>query len=1008
MAKTVKITKDTEIPLSSKLFDTVYEIAAPDAKITFVENRGALTSTFFLSPIKSGNDLIMEVDDLISGYGLITIKDYYALVDNYDNHDLANYKEYDFWSSTWNTNTLYAQATDPDIFFYSEETTVYAINSKIYGAKNSQKYIVSNFNFNQKQNQICDIAGNERYKFASGSTSSVHDYVGNDVYNFMQDSTTDIIDFGGSDTYNVIKANAVIGDFGGNNTFRIKNGSNANISLFVGNNKFDILDSVIKIEALVLSGNDKYTGYGITSSGDDDIAETYSKINDNQGNDSYNYTNSKFGYIRDFQGNDSYNLTTFSATELADFAGNDKYNLVNYAYYNDGGDLDDATITDEKGNDTYNINIAKSLTINEGEWDNEGNPLSTGGNDTYNASAADKLEICEASGNDKYNVSDSHFVGITDYLGNDTYNLDYVISHTALDKNSILDHAGNDKYQITNSKYVEVNEKDKGNETYVIKNSDIVNLTDEQGKDKYTISEFSTNVLVDDLEGADIYNVSDSFNVGITDSDLNSNDIYNFTNLENYDIATYFVTDEGGNEKYNIKDSASIGIADNKGIDNYNIQDSVYVQLHDKGEGKDTYNVKNSSQVLITDENNNIGFNIYTVTNVDDLFIDDENEADTIYNLTNVKISDSGVYYLSDESGNDKWTIKDSKNLVINDKGNGVDNCTITNSTATINEMGDSGNDKYNITKSDVVDIIDDGGDDIYTAVNSKYVSIIDTIGDDKYTLTNHNLQNYYLSSITDSDGMDTYTINNLKRGITIIDNDESGIGDVDKYNITNAENVNLYDNSMISNDIYNFTNVFNNVGVIVSDAGGNDTYTIKNSALVFVDTSGNDKYTIDNLKNKIEIWDTNGIDDNVTITGLASKNIVWCPNFTADGSNLKASDGSLYIFDRTQKNGSLTLGNFIKTEDVAGETRIVASYDYQGTGYIENLNAGKASLNDRLGTYLADEFTMNGMGSLVAGWLSSTDGHNSYGSVSDLLASENQADIQSFVLYISGGGYPV
>lgn len=955
---TKKITKvgTTEIAINSKSADTVYEFASKDVALYSLLDFTTDGGYTYLA--RKGNDLIL-VSRFLSPKGTTacytTVKDYYIYAVNYSKNTVA----YDGNSAA----TVYSEASNYDIAKlkegYYQDT---AEDDSILGAKDNNYYDVKN-------GTVTD-GGN-----------SISDYGGNDVYSLTTPTPTEktfVNDYAGNDTYSVRATTVTIDDEKGNDKFKISDDSIANIGKWYGNDTYDVQNSKVVINDSL--GNDKYTGFYVAAD---------STIFDYEGNDTYTFSKSSFSSLNDMEGNDTYNLAATTITgSMGDQYGNDKYNLA----------LVTGTLYDEYGNDTYNINLCDTLRIENGDAINFDKKS---GNDKYTVANSNQVDISDYAGNETFDVSFSTNVRLGDSLGNDTYKLNYV--HNNIGGPSILDYDGNDKYELTftsgvNGTELEIQDE-LGNDTYTFNDSDYIWVEDNgEGNDKYNISSYSQGIYVDDDGGKDTYTFSDSKLIGVYD-DGTDNDTYTLTNVDNSDdMANYNLDDEGGNDKYTIKNSRGIDINDcivsDQGKDSYTITDSDTILISDNG-GNDTYTVTKTKTVSITDDEGN---DTYTLTEVDNSY-------------------DYNAYFITDDEGNDKYTLKNSNSIGIKES-DGDDTYTFTNSEKIgVNDV--LGNDIYNLTNVDNSNnsadfyFDDKNGSDKYTFKNCNTLRVVD--GDtisanvDIYNVTDSEFIN-----VRDDGGKNTFNIKNVKgaagdlakfdaKGESTFNLSNSSYTHIsgwnnlstsNKYVVNNCKNVRVEGYQTLTHDTYTLSNIENTdkSQYFVYDKGGDDNYTVKNSSNLYIhDYTGNDTYTIDNFKKNIMLNDEGGY-DTVTISGLNAKNVVVMANFTDTGSD-EVQNGNLYVLDRTQKSGFMVIKNYFKTK-FSGPNLVIDTAN-RGSGFIENLYAGKTELSEEIMDVVA-QADLDDVGYDIAGWL--LDAGHPYDSVEAVFESGNADDISSFI----------
>ena len=348
-----------------------------------------------------------------------------------------------------------------------------------------------------------------------------------------------------------------------------------------------------------LKGKDKYTYSGTKElyiydyDGKDEYAaeDGYLYLEEYKGNDEYTFKNNVDGFICDKAGSDIYHLQeTANVPNLFDYKGNDEYYMTNSS----------VNIVEHNGKDYYEITGANTTYISD-----------TGkGNDTYKITSSSNL------------VYDNFLIG--DANGKDTYTLNNVSftansyeAATQAGEYAIKDENGNDKYSLADSSYLRID--------------------DGKGKDKYTIlgnSEYCTTC------------------------DNGGNDTYNCNGYDTINDSEQYVS------FYNIYDNG-------KSSDVYKMEYTDNLVIHDDG-GKNKFNIKNSKSTILYAENFK---DVYNLTNTQNFSVDDlgTTVGDT-YTITN----SSG--YLTDYGGNDSYTLSQlltKQGINITDKGGTKDKLTL-------------------------------------------------------------------------------------------------------------------------------------------------------------------------------------------------------------------------------------------------------------------------------------------------------------------------------------------
>ena len=904
MAKTVTLKKagTYTYKVTGKTADTIYEFASDDI-VLGSQIKLQLTGN---PPIfaRQGNDLVIAVQSFAwpnIDTSFVTIKNYYEYMGlGVEYHDIVKYVVDDDPETS-----AYAEADATLVPYieggYYEDTN---LDDEVLGGKQNNYYEFKNGTSSDNdlvqdaggndiyylhtpnpgdKTMIYDFAGNDIYK-AKNTTISVGDYKGNDVYKVNNGSTAEIMEFMGNDEYELTYSHVNVSDNYGHDKY---SGwhllADSSFLDYEGNEKYTISDSTIDhIEDY--AGNDTYTltsttltnSYGIQEYAGNDkytLTNVSGVIGDAAGNDVYNVVGGGVGGIFVIQdggfsyksGNDKYTVSSSNNVQLIDYDGNETYD-VSYTF--------NAFVRDVSGNDTYNLNY---VAIDDDDFCIE----DYAGNDKYTlnyvsgaATDTNRFDISDSLGNDTYTVKDSEFVDITDIEGNDKYALTS-FTHDVF----IGDDAGNDTYTLDNVHSIGIEDYGTGNDTYTLttvdNSEDSLNWTfyDEAGNEKYTIKN-STGLTINDGDGKDAYTISDSSWITITDNDYGSanlsdtytvtntraidiydegysNDTYTITGVNNVDRLGGGITDEGGKNKYTLKDTKNFVVSSGVGDDTYTFTSGNYNTIQEAG-GADVYNIKDEKNLTVNDALGN----------------------DT-YNLTNVNnFEDMNTYKFNDDKGNDKYTLKNTNSVKINDNDN------------TANSV-----DVYNISDSLYTYVDDKGGKNTFNIKNVKGaagdLATFKALGETTYNLSN--------SSYVELNGRNTLTTSN-------------------KYVVSNSKNVKIQTGyGSTTNDTYSLTNVENAdmTNYLVYDNSGNDNYTVKGSSgLYFRDDNGDDTYTVDNLKNAIKICDENG-DDTATITGLNTRNVVIMADFNSQ-NNGKVNSGNLYVLDRTQKGGYMIIDSYL------------------------------------------------------------------------------------------------
>ena len=392
--------------------------------------------------------------------------------------------------------------------------------------------------------------------------------------------------------------------------------------------------------------------------------------------------------------NTTYNIkeVNFANPILYELGGNDKYNIS--ATYS-GEKSNTVMLLDLKGNDKYTLTNGSAATITEIQ-----------GNDKYTAKSG-LIAVMDSNGKDKYNFANSAY-NTVDARGNDTYTIDGAV--TAEEEiPEIRDFSGNDKYTIKNAvdfivtdgisnatedpEFAQFKGK-SGNDKYAITNVTKFKLEDYAGDDKYSFTKASNDNLnagkyyVKDFDGNDKYSISGS--IGITFTDVTGNDSWTLSGESDF----ITICDDFGTDKYTIKSGVTNGtISDKAGDDVYtyagskkgvlNAYSTVYDEL-----GSDKYNLKFVKGDYDTITNPTItdcaGDDMYTVSNSEFVLVSDETGNDTYTidaNSKGVVIADGGgaadmlvlsgakaknIKFMADNRSGDMFVYNDKTNTYIN------------------------------------------------------------------------------------------------------------------------------------------------------------------------------------------------------------------------------------------------------------------------------------------------------------------------------------------------------
>ena len=517
MAKTKKITGNTDFTITPKTKNTTYEITANDVLVQFdagfTTDKGkpiwGYTSKYYNFATKNNNDLVLTtLFTTAKGKAktvTTTIKNYFA--DSSANYSLKykTFRSHNATEAYWNNPPIKPDSVAGYNYLYSPVQVPISANRYLVSTKdntefalggNFQTYIFSQ-KFNNKYtnhtnkstipNYIYDLSGNDEYTldkgkmysydYAGKDTNSADvfltstDYAGNDTYElglwsdfwiddkkgsdtytvtgnndtnpledtprindqtgndkyYLSDATVGIVDNGGKDRYEVSNANILsVGDYGkGNDTVIVENSNLEYGESYIAN----------------ASGNETYKFTNVSFDWETHTENTLPAILDESGKDKYTFNDSSYLDIKDEKGNDTYNINNSNYVIITDEAGNDKYNLKE-----NNGYLDDITITDLGGKDTYTITGTEDdragygkitdsgnssdkykFTYCYGGPSSGGNVIDDGGKDSYTIANSYDIDIYDKGKDaDKYTVTQS-LGWLYDEGGNDTYKIDKLI-----------------------------------------------------------------------------------------------------------------------------------------------------------------------------------------------------------------------------------------------------------------------------------------------------------------------------------------------------------------------------------------------------------------------------------------------------------------------------------------------------------------------------------------------------------------------------------------------------
>ncbi len=368
-------------------------------------------------------------------------------------------------------------------------------------------------------------------------------------------------------------------------------------------------------------------------------------------------------------------------------------------------------------------------------------------------------------------------------------------------------------------------------------------------------------------------------------------------------MSGYYIFDQGGDDKFNIKNCESIFIETvESGQKTYNISKSnhVYLESHEYDHKGDTYNISevNALKIWNTDNSNDV------------------------YKLNKVNNSENVVqYYIQDHNGDDKYTIKNSSGIRLYDYY-GKDTYDISNANDfwlydgnKSDNTSDDYTDTYLVKNSSNICIIDysETSDDIYKFTNVINDEMMDSVddngGDDTYTLK----KSSNVEIFDRGDGNDTYNIDSLKNPLSIFDcggdNDTVKISGLKANNVICmanfiCEGASLHTDvgAVDDNKLFIFDKNQKTGGLIVSDYFGLD------ESENFIDSSYYSDGYIENLyagkteisgmvQNYITDTDYNEIAESIA-SWLQTNNMYCVSELFESGNEAKLSEFITYVAD--------------------------------------------------------------------------------------------------------------
>ncbi len=728
--KTIKFDGNTTISITPKSKNLTYEYSG-NTSYSFQINNEFISDGKVIDGYKSyfQNFATKRKDDLVITTLFVTyggkVKKITSVVKNFFLDDTKDY--------TVKYNTYYPiSATSENLTTLTiRPDTEYGTNG-LYNTDGIENDYYTNYflGTNKKDiyefidnysNYIYEPKGNDEYLSRhANKIDYIYDLTGNDEYKILQDNTSSGImysyDYLGEDEYTADGQYARLysKDYSGSDEYELKNGAEFWVEDYKGNDEYEVNANKSDAEAI------------------------NRRINDYKGNDEYELINATVDIV-DHSGKDEYeikNITSNNILSITDDSNSkDKYKVSNSV------DIvaDSLSIFDAAGNDKHYWTNVKFTTLSD-----EGNYAIKDeyGNDKYTLRDVKNIRIYDGNGKDKYDFKNLYdtknktFTSVSDFQikdcgnKNDKYDLQFVSCEYAEDdetSRTIIDDGGNDKYTLASSSGIRINDK-SGNDTYDLKApvdkkgkkikfeseeafaaiNGKSEIYDDKGNDKYNIS-YAMGTKIYDSEGKDTYNIKGStisqtskFTEEITldltmptvsmleihDTSTTSADTYNIANVTGSSgiiglgLHTPVITDDGGNNKFNIKNAGSY-------ISIKEIQEAT--ENKDKGKllslfwsmpsfgircmgvGDDRYNIKNS--FLMTSISDSKGNDKYSFKNVSGSIIASDNEGNDKYTISKNK---AGIE-ITDNSGNDTYTLDKLKktkvgtlegaaDILINDK----------------------------------------------------------------------------------------------------------------------------------------------------------------------------------------------------------------------------------------------------------------------------------------------------------------------------------------------------
>ena len=360
--------------------------------------------------------------------------------------------------------------------------------------------------------------------------------------------------------------------------------------------------------------------------------------------------------------------------------------------------------------------------------------------------------IIDDGGNDKYILASTANVRINDKAGNDTYTLK---APTDKKGNKII-FEGEEMFSIFNAK-TEIYD-DKGNDNYNISYAMEAKIYDSEGKDTYNIKgnavsqtqKFTEEITLDTTTPTVVM-------LEIHDTSTTSADTYNISNIVGqpfYAMGTPVFMDDGGNNKFNIKNAGKY------------INQKDFEEL----QSVENLNISNFSDLLTNPDALKMLSLLFSMPSFGIRCMGIGNDK---YNISNSFL----MANISDYKGDDKYNLKNTSGAILIADNEGNDTYTISKNKASFNITDNSGNDTYtldNLNKSK-----------FGTHNGSTSVIISDKAGKDTLKISSLNKSSIvYMTNFSKS--ASEHYINNIDFGMIIYDKKNGGfVNLVDFYETT-------------------------------------------------------------------------------------------------------------------------------------------------------------------------------------------------------------------------------